>query len=153
MKYSEERMFRLKKSFAKYMALFLAAVFTFSAVGCGKEEAKEQETAVENENNTETENNEPAYQLQDAMILAENAPELIASAAILIEESTGTILYDKNADEKMYPASMTKVLTALVALDYFKPEELIRVGSEINEISLDSSKAGHVPYNQHRRTL
>ena len=144
MKDSEERMFRLKKSFAKYMALFLAAVFAFSAVGCGKEEAKEQETAIENEDNTETENNKPAYQLQDAMILAENEPELTASAAILIEESTGTILYDKNADEKMYPASMTKVLTALVALDYFKPEELIRVGSEINEISLDSSKAGHV---------
>ena len=39
---------------------------------------------------------------------------------------------------------MTKVLTALVALDYFKPEELIKVGQEINEISLDSSKAGHV---------
>ncbi|MBQ7103568.1 MAG: D-alanyl-D-alanine carboxypeptidase, partial [Anaerotignum sp.] len=75
------------------------------------------------------------------MLLAEGAPELSASAAILVEESTGTVLYDKNADQKMYPASMTKVLTALVALDYFKPEELIKVGYEINEISLDSSKA------------
>ena len=30
-----------------------------------------------------------------------------------------------------------------MALDYFKPEDLIVVGSEINEVSLDSSKAGH----------
>ena len=128
------------------MALFLAAMFTFSAVGCGKDEAEQQEAAVQNEENTDTEEQaeESGYLLQDALIMAENAPELTASAAILIEESTGTILYEKNADQKMYPASMTKVLTALVALDYFKPEELIKVGYEINEISLDSSKAGHV---------
>ena len=136
----------MKKSFAKYMALFLAAMFTFSAAGCGKEEAEQQDTAVKNEEKTEEQDvqEETGYILQDAFITAEGAPELTASAAILIEESTGTILYEKNADQKMYPASMTKVLTALVALDYFKPEELIKVGSEINEISLDSSKAGHV---------
>ena len=46
-------MFRLKKSFAKYMALFLAAMFTFSAAGCGKEEAEQQDTAVKNEEKTE----------------------------------------------------------------------------------------------------
>ena len=139
-------MFRLKKSFAKYVALFLAAMFTFSVVGCGKDKAEQQEPAVTEEQNTENDalQEETGYILQDAFIAAEGAPELAASAAILIEESTGTILYEKNADQKMYPASMTKVLTALVALDYFKPEELIKVGYEINEISLDSSKAGHV---------
>ena len=134
----------MKKSFAKYIALFLAAMFTFSCVGCGKEKAEQEKPAVESEENTEEEAAKPAYMLQDAMLTAEGAPELTASAAILIEESTGTILYGKNEDQKMYPASMTKVLTALVALDYFKPEELIKVGQEINEISLDSSKAGHV---------
>ena len=134
----------MKKSFAKYTALFLAAMFMFSAAGCGKKEAEQQDTAVENEENTDVEEEPAGYILQEAMVTAENAPELTASAAILIEESTGTILYGKNEEQKMYPASMTKVLTALVALDYFKPEELIKVGSEINEISLDSSKAGHV---------
>lgn len=136
----------MKRSFAKYMALFLAAVFTFSAAGCGKDEAEQQNAAVTNEENKEEQDaqEEAGFTLQDALITAENAPELTASAAILIEESTGTILYAKNADQKMYPASMTKVLTALVALDHFRPEELIKVGYEINEISLDSSKAGHV---------
>ena len=137
----------MKKSFAKYMALLLTAVFAFSAAGCGKDEAKQQENAVVEGENTEENEEQQAvadYVLQDAMMVAEGAPELTASAAILIEESTGTILYGKNEEQKMYPASMTKVLTALVALDYFKPEELIKVGHEINEISLDSSKAGHI---------
>lgn len=139
----------MKKSFAKYIALILAAMFTFSAVGCGKDKAEQQDAAVE-KNAADAEDGEKKEEsaekelLQKAFIMAENAPDVTASAAILIEESTGTILYEKNADQKMYPASMTKVLTALVALDHFKPEELIKVGSEINEVSLDSSKAGHV---------
>ncbi|MDO4530896.1 MAG: D-alanyl-D-alanine carboxypeptidase family protein [Bacillota bacterium] len=130
----------MKKTFAKKIALIMAVVCAFGVSGCKKEEEKPQETAVQTEETVE----EEKEFLQDALLLAEDAPELTASAAILIEESTGTILYQKKADERMYPASMTKVLTALVALDYFKPEELVKVGYEINEISLDSSKAGHV---------
>lgn len=38
-------------------------------------------------------------------------------SAILIDASTGKILYEKNANEKMYPASTTKVLTAILALE------------------------------------
>ena len=71
-------------------------------------------------------------------------PSVSAEAAILMEKETGRILFEKNIDEKMYPASMTKILTALVALDYFDPAALVTVGTEINSVSLDSSKAGHV---------
>ncbi len=70
-------------------------------------------------------------------------PVVNAQAAILVEPETGTIIYEKNANEKMYPASMTKILTALVTLDYFDYDALVTVGNEINEVTLDSSKAGH----------
>lgn len=40
-----------------------------------------------------------------------------APSAILIEASTGTVLYEKNADEKMRPASVTKVMTLLLAFE------------------------------------
>ncbi len=144
----------MKKTFTKYMALFLAAVIVFGAAGCGKEEKApeeennivSEETAQSNEAETlpaEEEAFVSAYSLQSAFIAAEGAPDVAASAAILIDAQTGTILYEKNADQRMYPASMTKVLTALVALDYFQPEELVKVGTEINEVSWDSSKAGH----------
>ena len=36
---------------------------------------------------------------------------LYAQSAILIEASTGEVLFEKNADEIMYPASTTKILT------------------------------------------
>ena len=145
----------MKRSFAKYMALFLAAAVTLGAAGCGKDEAEQQnENTVTGEETATGESdgdgNAPAEDaalesdaLQEAFVVADGAPSVTASAAILIEASTGTILYEKNMDQKMYPASMTKMLTALVALDYFEPEELIKVGTEINEVSLDSSKAGH----------
>ena len=41
---------------------------------------------------------------------------LYARSAILIEASTGEVLFEKNADEIMYPASTTKILTAYIAL-------------------------------------
>ncbi len=45
------------------------------------------------------------------------APTISANSAILINVNTGTILYDKNCDKRNYPASMTKVLTALLTIE------------------------------------
>ncbi len=44
-------------------------------------------------------------------------PSISAKQAILVEGETGEVLYEKNADEKGYPASTTKIMTALVVLD------------------------------------
>ena len=51
--------------------------------------------------------------------LAENA-----KSAILIERDTGTVLYDKNADEKLSPASMTKIMTLLLIMEAIEKGEL-----------------------------
>jgi D-alanyl-D-alanine carboxypeptidase (penicillin-binding protein 5/6) len=48
--------------------------------------------------------------------LALEEPDIRASNVILIEAITGQVLYEKDADAKIYPASTTKILTALVAL-------------------------------------
>ena len=45
---------------------------------------------------------------------ADQQPELSAQAAFLFDRTTGYVLLDKNADERHYPASMTKIMTALV---------------------------------------
>lgn len=60
-----------------------------------------------------------------------DAPEVDAESAIVIEQSTGTILYDKNITEKQYPASITKIMTVLVALE----------NSELNQIVTFSNEA------------
>lgn len=51
------------------------------------------------------------------------AVELTSPNAILIDVDSGKILYEKNADSKVYPASTTKVLTAIIALEKCKLDE------------------------------
>ena len=45
------------------------------------------------------------------------APLLTADAAILMDAKTGEVLYEKNADKREYPASMTKMMTCILALE------------------------------------
>ena len=54
-------------------------------------------------------------------------PNVDSTAAILVEESTGKILYEKNAYEKMYPASTTKILTAILVLENCNLNEMATV--------------------------
>ena len=42
------------------------------------------------------------------------APDIVAESAVVMDANTGTILYGKEADTKRYPASITKVMTALL---------------------------------------
>lgn len=42
---------------------------------------------------------------------------LVSKAAVMINLDTGDIVFEKNSDKKMYPASLTKIVTALVVLD------------------------------------
>ncbi|MBQ3584480.1 MAG: D-alanyl-D-alanine carboxypeptidase, partial [Lachnospiraceae bacterium] len=50
---------------------------------------------------------------------AENTSELMltAKAAILLEASTGKVLYEQNADEVLSPASITKIMTLILIFD------------------------------------
>ncbi|WP_103105313.1 D-alanyl-D-alanine carboxypeptidase family protein [Brevibacillus reuszeri] len=47
-----------------------------------------------------------------------------AKAAMMIEADTGTVLYEKNANEKMPPASITKVMTMLLIMEAVERGEL-----------------------------
>ncbi len=53
-----------------------------------------------------------------------NSEEVISTNAILIDESTDTIIASKGAEERISPASMTKVLTVLVAAEQITEEDL-----------------------------
>ena len=54
-------------------------------------------------------------------------PNVASTAALLVEASTGKILYEKNAYDKMYPASTTKVLTAILVLENCDLSEIATV--------------------------
>ena len=53
----------------------------------------------------------------DFVIYAAAPPALDAETAVLMDQRTGQILYAKDGDKQMYPASTTKILTALVAVE------------------------------------
>ena len=50
---------------------------------------------------------------------------LASEGAILIDSATGKILYGKNENKKLYPASTTKILTAIIAIENCKPSDKI----------------------------
>lgn len=52
-------------------------------------------------------------------------PEVFSESAVLMEATTGTILYEKNAEEMRYPASITKILTVLLAIENGKMDDQI----------------------------
>lgn len=66
------------------------------------------------------------YIFSPGTVFAEK-PEVAAHAAILIDADTGQILYEKNAHESMYPASTTKILTCIIALEESELDEKVIV--------------------------
>ena len=58
------------------------------------------------------------------------APSLYSQSAILIDSKTGKVLYSKNADKKMYPASTTKILTAILTLENCNLDEKVTVSHD-----------------------
>lgn len=79
---------------------------------------------------------------QEALNIGDK-PSIASQAAIVMEASTGAILYAKNIHDKHYPASITKILTTLVALENSSPGEVLTFSKNaIYDVDLDSSRIG-----------
>lgn len=65
-----------------------------------------------------------------------------ARAAVLMDAKTGQVLYDKNGEESLEPASITKILTALLALERLSPEQPLTASAEAVDIPSWASSAG-----------
>ena len=57
--------------------------------------------------------------------LGAEAPDVLSETAVLIDGKTGQVLYEKNAHQKMYPASTTKILTGLLAVELGEMSDVI----------------------------
>ena len=68
---------------------------------------------------------------------------LNSEAAILVEVSTGRILYEKNSTKQLYPASTTKILTAILVLENCDLDEKVTV----RETALNNVPSGYVTCN------
>lgn len=68
--------------------------------------------------------------------------QIYSEAAILMESTTGKILYEKNMNERKYPASTTKILTAIIALEKCDLDEVTTASyNAVNSIKSGYTKA------------
>lgn len=66
----------------------------------------------------------------DLPVLIDNAtfPVLSAQSVMAVDTISGVTLYEKDPNKALLPASTTKIVTALVALDVYQPEQILKVG-------------------------
>ena len=68
--------------------------------------------------------------------------EITSPVALLMESETGTILYEKNAYDKMYPASTTKIMTAILALENCNLNDIATVSKNaVMSVPIDYTNA------------
>lgn len=94
----------------KIFALLITCVMAFSF--CYTAFAESVDNNTETVSNTTIDENETSSETNQSTELT-----LSAASAILMDATTGKILYEKNAYEKQYPASITKLMTILLALE------------------------------------
>ena len=85
-----------------------------------------------------------ACTINPAVVKAEaywpEGPSIETPSAIVIEINSGTVLYEKNSDEVNYPASITKILTVMLALENSELSEVVTFSKEaIKNTPRDSS--------------
>lgn len=74
---------------------------------------------------------------------AEDTLQLASQAAVLIDADTGAVLYEKNMHEQLYPASITKLMTALLSMEALEPEQVLTVSqTAVNAVPRTSSHIG-----------
>ena len=76
-----------------------------------------------------------------------NYPDLLseghlnASSAILIEAETGEVIFSKNPDVRVHPASTTKIMTVWLALNSGNPDQIVTVSENAVNVAEDESTA------------
>ena len=73
---------------------------------------------------------------------APTVPAIKARAAIVLDLDSGNTLFQLDPHGRHAPASLTKVVTALVALDHLRLEQLVIVPASINQLPWDSTRMG-----------
>lgn len=71
-------------------------------------------------------------------------PDITAQAAIVIDVASQVVLYEKNAQTRLLPASTTKIMTALVGMDYFNLNDVLVVP----QLTTTGAKMGLIPAEQ-----
>lgn len=69
-----------------------------------------------------------------ASVFAEKAPVVHSEAAVLIDGKTGQVLYNKNENMRLYPASITKIATGIIAIEQGNLNDTVTVSKNARGI-------------------
>lgn len=86
-----------------------------------------------------------------ATAMVDSQMDLSSNAAVLIEGSTGTIIYEKNKDEQLKPASITKVMTLLLIFEALDAGQ-IKLTDEVSVSEYAASMGGSQVYLEPNET-
>lgn len=76
-------------------------------------------------------------------------PKVHAASAIVMDMESGAVLYAKAAEEQHFPASITKLLTTLVALEVGTPEDTVTFTEDsVSFLEYDDANIGMIPGEQ-----
>ena len=138
---------KIKKIICYLVAATLIITVVFLAASKMKTKNKDTETepqtAVSEElvtENTEEIEKVEIYRAESTPQTAEIGEAIESPHAILIDEQAKTIIAQKNPYEKMYPASMTKVMTVLVACENISPEDLDKTAKAEEKVDFSNVK-------------
>lgn len=121
---------RLFRVFSIYLAVVLFITSTFPVLA-----TQETETTAY-----------PIITTSDSIENWPAGPDIFSGCAVVMEAETGTVLYDKNMNQQAYPASITKIMTALLAIENAPLNEMVEFSEEaVFSIPRDSSHIAITP--------
>ena len=118
------KFFKNKRTFAFFISATLLTISLFSST---------LKVQAETDYNAEADARKSLPIETNQLVNWPSGPQIGAESAILLEANSGAVLYAKNIDEKLYPASVTKILTALIAVE----------NSDMNDMVTFSNDAVH----------
>ena len=142
---------KAKKVLSGALAAILLTLTPGVAV-CAEEMAGQEQTEnAEVLSAQEQENQEKAASYAEKIDTNEisnwpQGPAIYAASGIVMDMNSGAVLYAKKAEEKRYPASITKVLSVLTALQYAKMSDTVVFSEDsISFLQWDDAQIGMKP--------
>ncbi len=137
------------KIYKKWLALLLsvsmaaAPVFSVRAEESGYEESGEASDDAAQEEEEEFIPEAYYDPIETNAILGwPQGPMIQAAGGIVMDMDTNAIIYGKNLDQVHYPASITKIMTTLLALEHCNLDDVITCGSEVYDLEENSTHLG-----------
>ncbi len=109
----------------KLFVLVMTALMLLSNVSTIYAAETETETEAETEPETEA---KPT--IKDTDIVSTKDIAIYSESCVVMDLDSGNILYSKNMDEVLYPASITKVMTALLFAEFMQPDDTVTFTNE-----------------------